>query len=114
MPHATEKTLFDQFVVRDTNTHRPLRLVPMKIARSRAFFPVINDLDQDITVEIILDSQNNPAGARTTGAQAVISANTRDSIATNLWGPWIGVEITAAGAPTSGEVTIEGITEAGE
>jgi len=109
VPH--DKTLFNRFLVRDTNTHRPLRLVPMRQVQSRAFFPVINDLDQDITVEIILDSQNNPAGARITGAQALIPANTRDSIPTNLWGPWIGVQISAAVAPTSGAITIEGYTE---
>ena len=76
---ASENTLFDKFQVRDTNTHRPLSLVPMGQSRSRAFFTIINDLDQNITIQIIGDGQNNPAGARTTGAQTTILANARDS-----------------------------------
>ena len=106
-----EKKIFDRHAIRDANDHHPLDLVPIHEARGRAFFDVDNDHDQQLTVEIVGSGVNDPAGAPLTGSTGTIAANTRRSVVTDIWAPWLGLVARYSTPPTTGSLTIEGHAE---
>ena len=110
MPHKPNR-LFDSLAIRDTVSQRPILLIPVVVTRGRSLFVVNNELDQAVDFTIVGDQINNPAGAPDIGGTATIAANTRESISTDIWAPWLGIRAVAAAAPTSGGLTVDGFSE---
>lgn len=110
-PRREEFTVFHEERIRDTDSHRPVTLVRTRTAQGRSLFRVRNDLDQQVTLTIVGDTVNNPGGAPDIGGATTIAANTEENIATDIWAPWIGLRAAAGTAPTSGDLTIIGVSD---
>ena len=95
--------------LRVTDLRYPDAMMPLGNARYW-FIYVTNGLDAEITVEL-QGSPDNDRRAPNLGASQVIAAGTPEPIATNLWAPWVGINVTPSAAPTSGEVRIRGLKQ---
>ena len=99
--------LFDREKIRDTSAHYPRLLISLADADAWGF-EVKNYHNQEATAELIGGGVNNPAAAGLLGSSATIAANTREPIATDIWFPWLGLRVTYATVPTTGELEVTG------
>jgi hypothetical protein len=97
-----------------STTYRPDTLLDCRRAR-RVVFIVRNSTDQNLTVQLIADSGNNPYARITIGSGQTASSNDDMALIPVLddyWHPWIGVTVATGGiAPTSGQVEVLGYTQ---
>ena len=100
--------IFTKTPFRDTVTHDGRFMIQM-VDNSDIFFEVVNTHDQAVTVELVTGSCGGYVGATRIGLPETIAANQSEGFtvaADSTWGPWIGIQINFAVAPTSGFVTV--------
>ena len=104
--------IFDQVALRNTVYKYPDPTLWVNgFKAKRVIFGVINDLDQNVSVQPI----GRAGGAMgDLGSATTINSKTEGVVTLNLatyWSPWISVSIKATTAPTEGKITIHAIWE---
>jgi hypothetical protein len=110
-PKAKVTRVFDDIAIRDSVVHYPDDVMWVNgLKAKRLVFGVINDLDQNVSVQPI-----GRAGAAkgNLGSATTVNKNSEGlvplDIAASYWAPYLSVSITAASAPSSGRLTIYAI-----
>lgn len=110
-PKANVTRLFDDLAIRDAVVHYPDDMMWVNgLKAHRLVFGVINDLDQNVSVQPI-----GRAGAAkgNLGSATTVNKNSEGLVPVDIqglyWAPWLSVSITAASGPSSGKITIYAI-----
>jgi len=110
-----ENVLVDGLEIRDTTSHTPdTDPTKMFIIDCRDFEVITifvdNNLDQDISVQVMGNRRKSTTKAVTVGTAFTVAADSSDSRTltpdTSGWLPYIYVTITATVAPTADAVTV--------
>ena len=105
--------MFNALEIRDTINHRPTEapsVMDLRGARNWSF-DVINDHNQIVTIEIIGGSNRSPEGMGLLGVSVTIAANTTEPIATDIWLPFMSIQVSYAVAPATGTVSVRGFRQ---
>ena len=100
--------IFNKIPFRDTEVHDGRFMLPM-VDNSNVFFEVVNTHNQAITVELVTGSCGGYVGATRIGSPELVVANRSEGFTVSsddTWGPWIGIQVSFAVAPSSGFVTV--------
>lgn len=105
---TVDTTLFDRVQIRDTETHYPVTLLPLRGSRTFSF-DVHNDHDQAVILHLIGGSGGATGPSGDTGFATTIAANTKEPVLiVNIWAPYLGLSAAYAVSPTAGSLTIIG------
>jgi len=100
--------IFNKIPFRDTVTHDGRFMIPM-VDNGNIYFEVVNTHDQAVTVELVAGLTGGYVGATRIGLPETVGANSSEGFtvsADDTWGPWVGVQLSFAVAPTSGFVSV--------
>ncbi len=104
----TMTRMFSKVPFRDTVSHDGKSMLQM-LDNSNVFFDVVNTANQTVTVQLVTGLCGGYVGATPLGVNELIAANTSEGFtvaADSTWGPWVGIRIFFATAPTQGTVTV--------
>lgn len=102
-----EYKLFDQSPIRDNVIHLPSVLLDLTKGQVWSF-EVRNMANQIVTVSLLGGSDKAPSSAGLVGMTANIAANTIEPVVTNVWMPYVGMQVRYAVAPIVGYITVTG------